>query len=210
MSSSNWKSIRIGAAMLGAILVWSSSAAAQAEPALSEASLREPWNQQLAVLDSLSGSIMAAGPEVRTQLRDALARLQGTLGAYEQQVDRVIDRIIGDPQFPYIASETSLALSDQLAEVHAAFTTLYVTLGVQGRGDVHAAQASLDALRQTLQARKPLERDIFAALGSGSRQQIVELATRWWNGEARAIAVKTAVAELRQEIEGLPANENSN
>jgi hypothetical protein len=35
------------------------------------------------------------------------------------------------------------------------------------------------------------------ALGSGSRQQIVELATRWWNGEERAIAVKKFVAELR-------------
>ena len=210
MNSANWNSIEMGRAMLAAILLCSGFAAAQSYSAIPEASLREPWVQQLAVLQSLSGSITAADSDARTQLSDTLARLQGTLGAYEQQVDTVIDRIIADPQFGYIATETSQALSGQLAEVHAQFDGLYTMLRVQERGDVRTAQASLDALRKILQDKKPFERDVLAAVGSGSRQQVVELATRWWNGEERAIAVKKAVAELRQGLEGVSDKGKSN
>jgi len=210
MSSASCNSISAGAAVLAAILLWSGSAAAQSDQAISEATLREPWNQQLAVLRSLSGPITAAKPDLLTPLGDALARLQGALGGYEQQVDQVIDRIIGDPQFAYIATETSQALSERVAEVHARFNDLYTALGVQGRGDVRAAQASLDTLRKILQDKTPFERDVLLALGSGSRQKIVELATRWWNGEERAIAVKKLVAELRQELEGVSEEGKSN
>jgi hypothetical protein len=31
----------------------------------------------------------------------------------------------------------------------------------------------------------------------------VELATRWWNGEERAIAVKKLVADLREKLEAV-------
>jgi hypothetical protein len=78
---------------------------------------------------------------------------------------------------------------------------LYTVLGVQERADVRAAQASLDTLRKILQDKMPFERDVERALGSGTRQQRVELATRWWNGEERAIAVKKLVADLREQLE---------
>jgi len=210
MSSANWNSISASAVVLAAMLSWSGSAAAQADQAIPEATLREPWTLQLAVLRSLSDPITTANPNTRTQLGDALAALQGALGRFERQVDWVIDHIVGDPHFTYIAAETSRELSAQLAEVHARFDTVYAALGVQERGDVRAAQASLDTLRRTVQAQIHFERDVERALGSGSRQQIVELATRWWNGEERAIAVKKAVADLRQKLDGVSDNEKSN
>jgi hypothetical protein len=202
MSSASWNPIRAGALMLAAILLWSGSAGAQTG-AIPEAALREPWNQQLAILQSLSASILAADGDVRTQLGDELALLQVALGEFEVQVDRVIDRILADAQFPYAAAETSQALSIQLAEVHARFEALYAALAVQERADVRAAQASLDTLRTILQEKARFERDLTNAFGSGTRQQRVELATRWWNGEERAIAVKKLVAGLREELEAV-------
>jgi hypothetical protein len=189
------------ALLLSGLLLCSGSAGAQVDQAIPEATLREPWDRQLAVLQSLAGSITASPADAREQLDDALAILQVTLGEFERQVDRVIDRMIGDAQFAYVAAETSQELSVQLAEIHRRFETLYAALGVQTRSDVHAAQASLDSLRGILQAKTHFERDVVQA--SGFLQQRVELATRWWNGEERAIAVRALVAALRAKLAGL-------
>lgn len=168
----------------------SASAQAQSSPAIAESELREPWVAQLQVLESLP----AVAPDQMPVER--LLGLETALAEYERQVDRVIDRIVGDPQFAYVADETSRALAKQLGEVHARFDAVYGALGIGDRADVRKAQAALDALRRTLAAEKPFEKDVLQALGSGSRQQIVGLATRWWNGEERAIAVKKAVGAL--------------
>jgi len=192
---------------LATILSWSGPADAQSDQEIPEAALKEPWNQQLTVLQSLSATITSANADVRSQLDNVLATLETALGEYERQVDRVIDRVVGDPQFAYVAAETSEALSAQLLDVHSGFAALYSMLGVEERTDVQAAQASLDALRKTLQAQVYFERDVVQALGSGSRQQIVGLATRWWYGEERAIAVRKFVAGLRQELQGMSSRQ---
>jgi hypothetical protein len=188
----------IGSAVLVAILSCSASAAAQSDFAVSEAALREPWDRQLAVLQSVSGSITAAG----APLGDTLTLLQVTLGEFEVQVDRLIDRVIGDAQFVYVAAETSQELAAQLAEIHARFDALYAALKVRERADVRAAQEALDTLRKLLQDKRHFERDVVRAFGAGTRQQRIDLATRWWIGEERAIEVKRFVAALRAKVEG--------
>jgi hypothetical protein len=196
------QALAVAALLFSAILPWSGSARAQANPAVTEATLRQPWEQQLAVLEPLSSAITSV-PDARARAAraDALAVLQVALGEYESQVDKVIDRIVGDPQFAYVAAETSEALGTTVAEIHARFDALYTELGVQGRNDVRKAQTSLDALARLLQARSAFERDVTLVVHSLSRQQIVDFATRWWNGEERAIAVKKLVARLRQQLE---------
>lgn len=178
----------LASAGMAVVLSASGAALAQSDPAIPESMLRDPWIAQLRVI----GSLHEAGPLPRTALED----LEAALGEYERQVDRVIDRIVGDPQFAYVADQTSQAMAKQLAQVLARFDAVYGALGIGDRADAHAAQGALDALRRTLAAEKPFEKDVLQALGSGSRQQIVELATRWWNGEERAIAVKQAVGAL--------------
>jgi hypothetical protein len=73
---------------------------------------------------------------------------------------------------------------------------------VRERADVRAAQASLDTLRKLLQDKRHFERDVVSAFGAGTRQQRIDLATRWWIGEERAIEVKRLVAALRAKVEG--------
>jgi hypothetical protein len=201
---------RLAGTLLAAALCALGCVGAHAQVALSEAELRTPWEQHLLVLKSLSGPVgeTARGPQ-REALADHLARLQVSLGEYETQVDEVIDRIISDAQFAFVAAETSAALSEQLAEVHGRFDALYSALGVRDRADATAAQSSLGTLRNTLAARTAFETDVMRVRASASRQETVALATRWWKGEEQAIAVKKLVAELRQKLEGLPIDERA-
>jgi hypothetical protein len=202
MSRARWSTICAGALLLCASVSFNRPAVAQVESGVREATLREPWVQQLAVLESLSSTITAVSePEARARRADALAVLQVALGEYEAQCDTVIDRIVGDPQYSYVAAEASAAMGAKLAEIHQRFEALYTDLGVQTREDVQSAQASLDELRRVMQAEVHFERDVIRVVGSVSRDQIVELATRWWNGEERAIAVKKLVARLREVLE---------
>jgi hypothetical protein len=192
----------LGWLLVTAGLLASAAVRAQVGAEVPESMLREPWVQQLAVLQSLSGTITATtDAQARARLVEQLTYLQVAIGEYESQVDTVIDRIVGDPQFPYIATETSGALGDKLAEIHGRFDALYTALGVQQREDVRAAQGSLAALRDRLLAGAYFERDVVHVSASLSREQIVAFGTRWWNGEERAIAVKKLVAELRLTLE---------
>jgi hypothetical protein len=199
---------QLAGTLLVALLVVFRCAGAYADVSITENELRTPWEQHLLVLQSLAESIRAT-PQAsqRGALADSLARLQVSLGEYETQVDTVIDRIIGDPQYAFVAAETSEALSLQIADVHGRFDALYALLGVGDRADVRAAQATLDALRKALAARVAFEADVIRIRASAARQEIVGLATRWWNGEERAIAVKKLVADLRQTLDALPRSE---
>jgi hypothetical protein len=173
-------------------------AAARADQAIADATLREPWELQKAVVLSL----MQAAPQgdAGAQAAAALDKLASGLARFEGQADTVLDRLVGDPQFAYVAAETSLRMSETLADVRDNFESLYTSLGVNQRSDVRAAQAALDSLQATFSRKTPFERDVEVALGSGSRQEILAFANRWWAGEERAIAVRKALAELKQGL----------
>jgi hypothetical protein len=197
------------AALLVLLLAWLVPVHGQGDAAIPETVLRALWEQHLRVLESIPMQTMPQGAH-REALADGLAALQVSLGEFEVQVDEVIDRVIGDPQYSYVAAEASGAMATQLADVHAHFEAVYTALGVHQREDVRSAQAALQTLQSMLEGRNAFERDVVGALGSGLRQQIVGLATRWWNGEERAIAVKQRVASMRQAVEGLPGDEHPN
>ena len=177
------------------------AAAAQILAAIPEATLREPWSRHLAVVESLSQQIAGAEPSRREPLADTLSILQASLGEYETQFDRVIDRLIADANFRYAAAEVSFELSQQVADIGVHLDTLYALLGVQEREDVKDAQAALQELHRILHAKTFFERDVLA--GITARPQTVELATRWWNAEERAIALKKRLGELRERLEGI-------
>ena len=198
--------LRCAVALIAVLLCCTGTARAQGRGGLSEGELRAPWEQHLVVLQSLAPVILdTSTPARREQLADQLAALQVSLGEYESQVDKVIDRIVGDPQFGYDVSDTSEALGRQLADTHARFEALYATLEVSQRADVQAAQAALATLSETLARRGPFEADLYSTLGAMSPQLLVATATRWWKGEEQAIAVKKLVADYRQKVEGLQA-----
>ena len=185
-------------------LLWPTLSLSQTQPGIPEATLRAPWSLHLAVVDSLADRIEAAEPAVREPLADAMSILQVSLGEYETQFDRVIDRLIADPSFRYAATEVSGELARQVADIQVNLDAVYALLAVQERADVRQAQEALQALHRLLDAKTYFERDVL--VGVMSRPQTVELATRWWNGEERAIALKKRVAQLREGLEGLPSS----
>ena len=199
----NWKSIITGIVILGGVVSASSPVLAQWSSSISQGMLMRPWEQHLAVLQTLSGPISeVTGVQTGAQLSENLATLEAGIDAFGLEVDELIDRLAGDPQFVYVAAQTSQVLSTRLAKVYAQFQSLYLALGINEREDVITAQASLDTLRQVLHEKTKFENDVTNALGSGSRQQIVGVATRWWNGMERSIEVRKTAASLRQQLNG--------
>jgi hypothetical protein len=204
----NWKSITTNVFIFGAILVASYPVLAQWSSSISAGEIIDPWEQHLAVLQSLSGSISSvADDETGAQLAKNLAALESGIDEFGLEIDEFINRLAGDPQFVYVAAETSLAMSTPLAQVYAQFESLYLALGVQKRDDVITAQASLEALRKVLHEKRKFENDVTNALAIGARQPLVALATRWWKGKEKSIEVQKVAANLRQQLIGVTASE---
>lgn len=178
-------------------------ALAQTLPAIAESVLRDPWVRHLAVIESLAARIETADAGVREPLADTLSMLQASLGEYETGFDRAIDRLVADRNFGLAATQVSAELGEQAAQIALGLDTLYRLLGVQARPDVEQAQEALGELQRTLSAGSPFERDVMLAMAG--RAQMAALATRWWNGEERAIALAKRVAALRERVEGLPS-----
>jgi len=183
------------------VWLWCAAAAAQVLAAIPEATLREPWAKHLAVVESLSQQISGTEANRREALADTLSILQASLGEYETGFDRIIDRLISDANFRYDATQVSFDLSQKVSDIGVHLDTLYALLDVQERADVKDAQAALQELHRLLHVKTLFERDVLAGLVG--RPQTVELATRWWNAEERAIALKKRVGELRERLEGI-------
>ena len=180
----------------------SALAQAQMSSLISESQLMRPWERHLAALKSMESTITGLEDgKTRSAVADVLFALEPDIGDYESQVGEVINRLAGDPQFSYVAGETSLTLSQRLDSIHEHFAKLYDTLGVAERDDVRAAQEALDELRGLLRKKRPFEVDVVNALGSGMRQIIVGLATRWWNGEQKAAELREYISALRKRLE---------
>ena len=95
-------------------------------------------------------------------------------------------------------------MAAQLTDIRQRFDTVYGALNANQRSDVRAAQDALAELSRALAVKSRFEHDVENALGSGSRQQIVGLATRWWKGEEQALAVKKLAGDLRRQLDNLP------
>jgi hypothetical protein len=187
-----------GALALLAVL-FTGIAGAQFDQAISDASLREPWDLQKAVVLSLTDNVASDAGHFATATA-ALDRLDAGLVRFESQIDVVLNRLVGDPQFAYVAAEVSFEMSVTLGDVREQFATLYSAFAVNERADVQAAQVALDSLQSILQQKIHFERDVHRALGSGSRHEILALAGRWWAGAERAIALRKALGDLRHRL----------
>lgn len=174
---------------------------AQLGTELSESTLKAPWERHLAVLKSLAETIKSLEDEkTRGDVADALFYLESGISEYEAQTGEVINRLAGDPQFSYVAGETSAEMGDVIDRIYKQFETLYAALEVTEREDVLAAQQALGDLRSLLKKKRPFEVDVVNALGSGIPQIIIGLAERWWHGEEQAALTREYISALRQQI----------
>jgi hypothetical protein len=201
----------VGCTMLCiAILSWG-EAAAQLDQAIAEKDLVEPWSRARAVVLSLADLIDASvEPDKRTQLDRDLSRLDDELAKLQSQQENVAIRIVSNPAFVYDASVTSLEMSAQVSEIEASLDALLGDLMVRQRPDVVATQESLASLRRTLGDQNRLERDVVGALGSGGKNEIQALASRWWTGAESVEGVRKAVADVRRRLAALPSNDRRN
>ena len=197
------KSITTALVAFVAVVFWHSPASSQWASSISEGEITRPWEQHLVVLQSLPGLISAVDESrTRARLAENLAILEADIGEFGLAVQAFIFRLAEDPQFVYIAAATSQEISMRLARVHVEFHSLYSDLQIHEREDVIVAQTSLDALRKIMEERTKFETDVTNALGSGSRQQIMGVANRWWIGMEKSAEVQKYAANLRQQLGG--------
>jgi len=179
------------------------AAFAQFDPALSAEELIAPWTAALAVLQSIVPSLAALERGQREQLDSQLARLDQDLNLFQSREETVATRIVADPAFAYAASDESYELSQQLSGISEDFAGLWAALQIAERTDVRAAGESLELLQRRLRERNHFERDVVRALGSGGRQEILELSTRWWKAADSVEKVRGTNAELRTRRAGI-------
>ena len=168
---------------------------AQMDEAVPEKDLLAPWVQAKAVVLSLPDrfdNVIERGKGLEFERQ--LSKLESELARLESQMDTVTVRIATDPQFPYVASDVSLEMSTQVGAIKEAFDSLFSEPAASDRPDVRATQESLDILRRLLSEKDRFERDVVRALGSGSRHEILALATRW-------SVVANSVQEVRDSID---------
>ena len=190
-----------------AILSWG-EAAAQLDQAITDKDLVDPWSRAKAVVLSLAGPIdTSVAHQQREQLDRDLSRLEDELAALQSQQETVAIRIVSNPAFVYDTSVSSREMSTQVAEIEASFDSLLGDLMVRQRPDVVAMQASLAALRRILEDKNRLERDVVRALGSGSKNEIQALASRWWAGAQSVEEARGAVADMRRRL-AVPASDD--
>lgn len=177
-----------------AILSWS-EATAQLDQAITGKDLIEPWNRAKAVVLSLAALIdTSVAQDQREQLVRDLSKLEDELAALQAQQETVAIRIVSNPAFVYDTSVSSREMATQVAEIAASLDSLLGDLMVRERPDAVATQESLAALRRILEDKNRLERDVVRALGSGSKNEIQALASRWWAGAQSVEEVRGAVA----------------
>ena len=141
-SEKTWNTLAKCTRALALVAVLAPAAAlAQFDQAISDASLTDPWDLEKAVVLSLPVTSPALDePHVRSQLHATLRKLEEELAGFESQVLTFIERLIGDPQYPYVAAENSAEMSAQIASIEKNFDSLYTTLAVEQRADARAAK----------------------------------------------------------------------
>jgi hypothetical protein len=184
-----------------ALIVHVGGARAQMDQAISGKEMLDPWVSAKEVVASLAPLLASASRAASgSQLEGRLSRLEDELALLNRQMQDVAVKIAGNPSFGYQAPERALEMSSQIRVIREAFEPLFSDLGVSDRADVAAALGSMQTLQNALAERNRFERDVVGAIGSGSKNQIVALAERWWAASEGVADVKTAVIELRGQL----------
>ncbi len=176
------------------------TAAAQLNQAIGDQDLLEPWIQaRAAVLALPAGS--PADPAARAQFAHQLDATEEELSGLRRELEEAAISIVARPEFAYDAAQRSFELSQRMIRVERGLDAMFAALAVADRPDVMAARDSIGRLRQILEERTRFERDVIAALGSGSKNAIQALAARWWTAGERVGDVADAVRGLQERAQ---------
>ena len=183
-------------AIVLAILLFTGSAGAQWDQAISDKNLLDPWLQAATLLQGLP-----ATDSSNSETREILASLEAELSSLRTELQNTAVSIVARPEFAYDAAQRSFELSQHIGKVESGMIALFVALNINERPDVKAVQDSLDNLKTILAGRTRFERDVLTTVGSGSKNAIQALAARWWTAGDRVGDVAQATGALRDRLQ---------
>jgi len=171
-------------------------------------SLVDPWNRAAEVLRSLEPQFGALVRPEKQRVERELSALDAELSHLESEEQTVAVKIVSNPEFAYVVSDSSQQIATQLGKIDKRFEMLFKALAVAERSDVLAMRSALASLRESLSVGNGLERDVLQALGSGSKVQIQALAGSWWDASESVGRLREAVALARRHLASLAQQRN--
>jgi hypothetical protein len=82
----------------------------------------------------------------------------------------------------------------EVGEAAAGFDAWLANYPPEDAGGAAAARAALSRLQAVLAQRNAFERDVFLAVGSGSKHAIQGLSRRWWTASEHIEGLRLAIA----------------
>jgi hypothetical protein len=181
-------------ALLLASLIASAPAYAQLNQAITDAELYEPWT--LARTAAVA-AIAAEARDADRAVADA-GNLDASLAALRARFEDTAIAIVARPEFAYDAAQASFELSREVADAGAKLQAWLADYPAGQGGEAAAARDAIARLEAVLAQRNAFERDVFLAVGSGSKHAIQALARRWWTAAEQVEALRAAVGARRQ------------
>jgi hypothetical protein len=166
---------------------------AQLNQAISDSELYEPWT----LAQAAARAAAARTPDDAGRAAAAAAALEASLAALRDRFEDTAIRIVARPEFSYDAAQTSYEMSVQVGEAAAGFDAWLGQYPQDDAGGAAAARAALSRLQAILAQRNAFERDVFLAVGSGSKHAIQALSRRWWTASEHVEGLRLAILPRR-------------
>ncbi|HWA13680.1 MAG TPA: hypothetical protein VHA15_11345 [Burkholderiales bacterium] len=176
--------------LLLAGLLACASVHAQLNQAIPDSELFEPWTLAQAAAKSAASRTPADAQRAAV----AAAALDATLAALRDRFEDTAIRIVARPEFSYDAAQTSYDMSMEVGQAAAGFDAWLGQYPQDDAGDAAAARAALSRLQAVLAQRNAFERDVFLAVGSGSKHAIQALSRRWWTASEHVEGLRLAIS----------------
>jgi len=157
------------------------TASAQFNTAITDKMYEQPWQLHLEVISNLSpGQLAALRSDGGQEIDRTLIYLQTDAEYFQKQVLDTVEQLVAVPEFAQMSREISKSWASTLERV---------------------ANTATAELIGALSNQASFERDVLNSLGTGVRQRIKDMATRWWNSsQGLTELTKAIVGEKPKEL----------
>ena len=173
---------------------------AQFNTAITDRMYEQPWQLHLEVISNLSpGQLAALRSDGGQEIDRTLIYLQTDAEYFQKQVLDTVEQLVAVPEFAQMSREISKSWASTLERVDRHLKSVYDHLDLAYDPKVIEANTATAELIGALSNQASFERDVLNSLGTGVRQRIKDMATRWWNSSQGLTELSKAIIGEKPE-----------
>ena len=175
---------------------------AQFNTAITDKMYGQPWVLHSAVIELIHPDVLAnLRASQGGDIERTLIYLQTDSEYFQKQVLDTVEQLVAVPEFAQMSREISKSWASTLERVDQHLKTVYDHLDLANDPKVVEANTATGELISALSNQASFERDVLNSLGTGVRQRIKDMATRWWNSSQGLTELsKAIVGEKPKEL----------